>query len=60
MKGFVPKEKMSKKAQREINSQRRQTWTTDPRTRVVESRKIYSRKRKNFGEDCEYSSGVHF
>ena len=54
MKGYVPKEKMSKKAQKEMNDQRRQTWTTDPRPRIVESRKIYNRKRKNSGESREY------
>ena len=55
MKEYIPKEKMSKKAQKEINNQRRQTWTTDPRPRIVESRKIYNRKRKTSGESREYS-----
>ena len=56
MKGYIPKEKMSKKAQKAINNQRRQTWTTDPRPRIVESRKTYNRKGKTSGESCEYSS----
>ena len=61
MKEYIPKEKMSKKAQKEINNLRRQTWATDPRPRIVESRKIYNRKRKTSGESREYScSGVFY
>ena len=43
---FVPKDKMSKKAQKELNRQRRVTWEFSPVTKTVDSRKIYSRKRK--------------
>ena len=46
MAGFVPKEKMSKKAQKELNRQRRVTWGFSPVTKTVESKKIYSRKKK--------------
>ena len=45
MKGFVPREKMSKKARREMDSRRRQSWAMDPRPRIVESKKIYNRKK---------------
>jgi hypothetical protein len=37
---------MSKKAQKELNSQKRETWTMSPVTRVKQSKKIYDRKRK--------------
>jgi hypothetical protein len=51
---FVPADKLSKKKKRELDSSRRNTWTTDPRPRIVESKKRYSRKRKNKNEgDCE-------
>ncbi len=45
MKGFVPKDRMSKKARKEMNREKRVLWTVDPRTRVVESKKVYNRKR---------------
>ena len=44
---FVPADKLSKNKKRELDSSRRNTWTTDPRPRVVESKKRYNRKRKN-------------
>ena len=46
MARFIPKEKLSKKAQKELNRQRRVTWDFSPVTKTVDSRKIYSRKRK--------------
>ncbi len=46
MAGFVPKDKMSKKAQKELNSKRRVIWEVRPVTKTVESKKIYSRKRR--------------
>ena len=51
MAKFVPKEKMSKKARREINRQRRVTWDFSPVTKTVESRKIYSRKRSAYDHE---------
>ena len=46
MAKFIPKGKLSKKAQKELNRQRRVTWDFSPVTKTVDSRKIYSRKRK--------------
>ena len=46
MAGFIPKKKLSKKAQKELNRQRRVTWDFSPVTKTVESKKVYSRKRK--------------
>ena len=51
MAKFVPKGKLSKKAQKELNRQRRVTWEFSPVTKTVESRKIYSRKRKTQNRD---------
>ena len=42
---FVPKDKMSKKAQRELNRQRRTMWNFSPVTKTVDSKKRYNRKR---------------
>ncbi len=43
---FVPKGKLSKKARKELNRQKRVTWEFSPVTKKVESKKLYSRKRK--------------
>ena len=45
MAGFVPKDKLSKKARKELNRQRRVTWDFSPVTKTVDSRKLYNRKR---------------
>ncbi len=54
MAGFVPKEKLSKKAQKELNRQRRTTWEFSPVTRAVDSKKLYNRKRnaRDRYDDC--------
>ena len=46
MSRFVPRGKLSKKAQKELNRQRRVTWDFSPVTRTVKSKKLYSRKNK--------------
>ncbi len=58
MDGFVPKNRLSKKAQKELNRQRRTTWGFSPVTRTVESKKLY-RRRKNARDRYEdYGAGV--
>jgi len=43
---FVPQDKMSKKAQKELNDKKRGTWgNTNPITRVQPNKKAYNRKR---------------
>ena len=51
MAKFIPKGKLSKKAQKELNLQRRVTWEFSPVTKTVDSRKIYSRKKKAQNRD---------
>ena len=51
MARFIPKDKLSKKAQKELNRQRRVTWEFSPVTKTVDSRKIFSRKRKAQNRD---------
>ena len=41
---MVSYNKMSKKAQREYNKQKRTTWAFSPVSRIKPSRKLYSRK----------------
>ena len=45
MARFVPKDKLSKKAQKELNRQRRTMWNFSPVSKAVDSKKLYSRKR---------------
>ncbi len=59
MAGFIPKDKMSKKARKEIDRQRRVTWDFCPVTKTVESKKRYSRK-KNARNRDDYGLGVFF
>ncbi len=46
MRKFIPEEKMSKKARKALNDQRRTLWDVPPVTKTVESKKRYDRKRK--------------
>ena len=41
---FIPKEKLSKKARRELNAARRTLWVVSPISKKVESKKVYNRK----------------
>ena len=60
MARFVPKDKLSKKAQKELNRQRRVTWDFSPVTKTVDSKKLYNRK-KNARNRDDYGLGVfHF
>ena len=55
MAKFVSHEKLSKKARKELDNQKRAVWVFSPMTRKVESKKHYSRKKsahawkKDFG-----------
>ena len=59
MAGFVPKDKLSKKARKELNRQRRVTWDFSPVTKTVESKKLYNRKRNAQNRD-DYGLGSFF
>ena len=45
MAKMIPKKKLNKKAQKELNRQRRVLWDFSPVTRTVDSKKLYNRKR---------------
>ena len=45
MTRFVKREKMSRKARRELDARGRRTWTRSPAVRITESRKKYDRRR---------------
>lgn len=42
---MISKSKMSKKARRELDKQKRVTWDFSPVSRVKKSKKVYNRKR---------------
>ena len=42
---FIPKEKLSKKARRELDAARRTLWAVSPVSKKVESKKVYNRKK---------------
>ena len=42
---FIPKEKLSKKARRELNAARRTLWAVSPVSKKVESKKVYNHKK---------------
>ena len=44
---FIEREKMSKKARKELDSQSRAVWGISPVTRKAPNKKAYDRKRKS-------------
>ena len=58
MARFVPESKLSKKARKELNRQRRTTWGFSPVTKTVESKKLYSRKKNSHDRHEDYGMGV--
>ncbi len=46
MTRFIPREKLGKRARKEMDARKRQTWSFSPVTRTVESEKKYNRKRE--------------
>lgn len=52
MKGMIPRNKMSRKARKEMDAGKRNTWMMNPVTRIRESGKVYDRKKlRNNPED---------
>ena len=60
MARFVPKEKLSKKARKELNRQRRRMWDFSPVTKTVDSRKLYNRKKNTRDRYNDYGAGVFY
>ena len=45
MANFISREKLSKKARKELDNQKRAVWAFSPTTRKVESKKLYNRRK---------------
>ena len=58
MARFVPKDKLSKKAQKELNRQRRTMWDFSPVTKTVDSKKLYNRKRNARDRYDDYGTSI--
>ena len=57
MKKFIPREKLSRKARKQLDGERRATWTLSPVTKKIDSKKVYSRKRKSHDRYDDYGLG---
>jgi len=60
MKKFIPKEKLGKKARKQLDSEQRTTWTFSPVTKMVECKKLYNRKRKAHDRYDDYGMGFSY
>jgi len=60
MKKFIPKEKLGKKARKQLDNEQRTTWTFSPVTKKVESKKLYNRKRKAHDRYDDYGMGFSY
>ena len=60
MTRFISREKLSKKARKELDAQRRAIWPHSPVTRKIESKKRYSRKKKSHARFDENGMGFCF
>ncbi len=64
MPKFIPKDKLSKKAKKELAAQRRSTWAFSPVTKKIESKKLYNRNKKSHAgrDECGWrtASGTGF
>ncbi len=58
MTTFIPRKKLSRKARKALDSERRVTWSFSPTTRKVESKKLYSRKRKPHARSYDDGMGL--
>lgn len=57
MARFVPKEKLSKKARKELAAQQRATWAFSPITKKIENKKLYNRNKKSHAGRDDYGMG---
>ena len=60
MKKFIPKEKLGKKARRQLDSEQRATWACSPVTKKVESKRLYNRKKKAHDRYDDYGMSSSF
>ena len=57
MAKFIPRDKLSKKARKQLDAAQRTTWAFSPVTKTVESKKLYNRKKKSHARHDDYGMG---
>ena len=60
MKKFIPRQKLGKKARKQLDSEQRATWTFSPVTKKVESKKMYNRTSKAHDRYDDYGTGFSY
>lgn len=60
MSKFIAREKLSKKARKELDSQRRTLWEVPPITKRIESKKRYDCKRKQYLNRDDFGTASFF
>ena len=58
MTRFIPRDKLGRKARKQLDSLQRRTWPFPPVTRKIESGKQYSRHRKSREIQEEWNRGI--
>ena len=58
MAKFISREKLSKKARKELDNQKRAVWAFSPTTRKVDSKKLYSRKKSAHAWKDDFGMGA--
>jgi len=57
---FIPREKLSRKARRKLDNQRRQFWPVCPASKIFDDKKTYSRKRKSRDYLSDWYCGIFY
>jgi len=57
MPKFISRDKLSKKARKELDRQHRTLWQYSPVTKKMDSKKIYNRKTKSLARNDDYGMG---
>ena len=60
MKKFIPRQKLGKKARKQLDGEQRATRAFSPVTKKVESKKLYNRKRKAHDRYDDYGTGFSY
>ncbi len=57
---FIPREKLDKKARRQMDKQKRCTWTVPPVSKIFKSKKYYNRKQNPRDYQDDWNCGFFY
>ena len=60
MTKFIPREKLGKKARRQLENQQRLLWPISPAAKTFESKKQYNRHRKSRDFQDDWICGIFY